>query len=162
MKRNNKWLYEVLFHILFIFILNNEIVMQSHRPQVTLSHFSASLKKALWENPILKSRRLGAVGTNRGLVTWISVSPIVIGGHWTLQRNRKLDSSCMGEKRRLFIHVEKEIMNTYFLVCVRPCVCVCVCVSVQICTYLRRGWRLAGEWYEIKCISTFKIINEIM
>lgn len=159
MKRNNKWLYEVLFHILFIFILNNERVMQSHRPQVTLSHFSASLKKALWENPILKSRRLGAVGTNWGLVTfWIWVSLIVIGGHWTLQRNRKLDSSCMGEKRRLFIHVEKEIMNTYFLVCVCPC----VCGSVQICTYLRRGWRLAGEWYEIKCISTFKIINEIM
>ena len=24
------------------------------------------------------------------------------------------------------------------------------------------GWRLAGEWYEIKCISTFKMINEIM
>lgn len=72
MKRNNKWLYEVLFHILFIFILNNEIVMQSQGPQITLSHFSASLKKALWENPILKSRRLGAVGTNRGLVTfWI-------------------------------------------------------------------------------------------
>lgn len=101
-KRNDKWLFEVLFHILFLFILNNERVMQSLRPQATPSHLSASLKRAVWESPILKSRRLGAVRTNWGsVIFWASVSPIVIGGYWTLQRNRKLDSSCMGEKKWL-------------------------------------------------------------
>lgn len=65
----------------------------------------------------------------------------------------------MGEKE--WLPVEKEIMNTYFLVCVcaHMCVFVCVCADMHI---FKWGWRLAGEWYEIKCISTFKMINEIM
>lgn len=50
--------------MLFFFILNNKVVIQRLRPQATLSHLSASLKRAVWESPVLKSKRSGAIITS--------------------------------------------------------------------------------------------------
>lgn len=50
--------------MLFFFILNNKVVIQRLRPQATLSHLSVSLKRAVWESPVLKSKRSGAIITS--------------------------------------------------------------------------------------------------
>lgn len=86
--------------MLFFFILNNKVVIQRFRPQATLSHLSASLKRAVWENPVLKCKRPGAIITSLGPVAfWASVSPTAIEGFWTLTRNGKWDSYAWERKK---------------------------------------------------------------
>lgn len=126
-----------------VFIFNKKIVIQTFRPRATPSRLSASLRRAVWESPVLKSKRPEAVTASWGSTTfWASVSPTVIGGYWLLHRNRKLDSSCMGEKKGSPL---KSRLWTFIYFCVCACVCMRTRLSVSVCMRGKKAYLSESE-----------------